>query len=139
MSRQRFETGQVRFLESHNPAWTQMMCQLVQDHGRGAQKHQDEPANNGIKLAIKLHAFDVPYQERHIRQSCLINSHSCGVENRWIALHSDHRPTWANHVGQEQSDITSSTAHIKHLHPCHDPGLLKESARERIEHLGLHL
>src|SRR5215471_12582811 len=74
MSRQRFETCQVRFLESHNPAWTQMMCQLVQDHSRGAQIHQDEPANNGIKLAIKLHAFDVPYQERHIRQSCLINA-----------------------------------------------------------------
>jgi hypothetical protein len=67
MSGQRFQTRQVRLLESHNPAWTQMMGQLVQHYSRGAQMHQDEPANNGIKLGIKLHAFDIPYQEGHIR------------------------------------------------------------------------
>src|SRR5258706_16305925 len=95
------QTCQIHFLESHNPSWTQILCQPAQRHSWRVQMHQDEPANDGIKFGIYLQTFDVAFQESHIRQSGLMNPRSCSVENRGIDLHPDDGPTWTNQGSDE--------------------------------------
>jgi hypothetical protein len=126
------------FLESQHSPWAQEFGKPPQ-HGRGlSQVHQDEPADDGIKLLGEGHLVDIADEESNVRETSCLRTLACKLEYARTGIHAKDAALLAHQLGGQQAHISRATAQVKYVHPCSQARVREHPPRKRIEELALH-
>jgi hypothetical protein len=122
--RKRATVGDVEFLEDCEPAWTQMVLEFAKGVDRIGISHEDKPANDGIERLVESDFGGIAFEEAGIAETTELGAGNGPLKGGRDAIGADDFAAGADEIGDEEGDVTSSTANFEDPHAGVDSGLL---------------
>src|SRR5262249_14971149 len=125
-----FVAGEIVLLECHDTSGPHMLDKLAQDSFVFRQMHQNESADKGIELAVRGEVAQVCGKNGDVSEAGGLRARPRHFEHVFAGVYPKHTARLANHLGDDQADLTGAAADVEHLHSCGDASLGKHPTGE---------